>query len=76
MIYGPKPDGTYIVEFKTAEDEALATSIPATETRHLDSGAGCNRSVLIRFWDKAESRIGITLPARTFAGSSDPEERQ
>jgi hypothetical protein len=24
MIYGPKNDGTYIVEFKTAADEALA----------------------------------------------------
>jgi hypothetical protein len=28
MIYGPKNDGTYIVEFKTAADEALAISIP------------------------------------------------
>jgi hypothetical protein len=33
MIYGPKPDGTYVVEFKTSEGEALAISIPATETR-------------------------------------------
>ena len=33
MIYGPKPDGTYIVELKTAEGEALAISIPASETR-------------------------------------------
>ena len=24
MIYGPKEDGTYVVEFKTAEGEALA----------------------------------------------------
>lgn len=32
MIYGPKRDGTYIVEFKTADGEALAISIPATET--------------------------------------------
>jgi hypothetical protein len=30
MIYGPKP---YVVEFKTSEGEALAISIPATETR-------------------------------------------
>jgi len=29
MIYGPKPDGTYIVEFKTADGEALAISVPA-----------------------------------------------
>jgi hypothetical protein len=31
MIYGPKNDGTYIVEFRTAEDEALAISIPGSE---------------------------------------------
>jgi hypothetical protein len=35
MIYGPKPDGTYIVEFKTADGEALAISVPAGETRVL-----------------------------------------
>ena len=27
MTYGPKPDGTYIVEFKTADGEALAISV-------------------------------------------------
>jgi hypothetical protein len=31
MIYGPRTDGTYIVEFKTAEGEALAISFPASE---------------------------------------------
>jgi hypothetical protein len=31
MIYGPKNDGTYIVEFRTAEGEALAISIPGNE---------------------------------------------
>jgi hypothetical protein len=35
MIYGPKPDGTYIVEFKTADDDSLAISVPASETRVL-----------------------------------------
>jgi hypothetical protein len=33
MIFGPKRDGTYVVEFRTADGEALAISIPATETR-------------------------------------------
>jgi hypothetical protein len=33
MIYGPKPDGTYVVEFRTAAGEAVAISIPASETR-------------------------------------------
>jgi hypothetical protein len=33
MIYGPKNDGTYVIEFKTVGGEALAISIPASETR-------------------------------------------
>ena len=32
MIYGPKDDGTYVVEFRTAGGETLAISIPRTET--------------------------------------------
>jgi hypothetical protein len=35
VIYGPKTDGTYIVEFRTADGEALAISVPAGETRVL-----------------------------------------
>ena len=35
MIYGPKSDGTYVVEFKTASREALAISVPRRETRVL-----------------------------------------
>jgi hypothetical protein len=33
MIYGPKNDVTYIVEFRTADGEALAISIPGGEAR-------------------------------------------
>jgi hypothetical protein len=32
MIYVPKDDGTYVVEFRTSEGEALAISIPRSET--------------------------------------------
>jgi hypothetical protein len=32
MIYGPKGNATYVIEFKTAAGEALAISIPASET--------------------------------------------
>ena len=32
MIYGPKNDGTYVIEFRTSEGEALAISIPRPET--------------------------------------------
>jgi hypothetical protein len=31
MIYGPKEDGTYVVEFRT-DGQVLALSIPRTET--------------------------------------------
>jgi len=31
MIFGPKSDGTYVVEFRTAAGETLAISIPRTE---------------------------------------------
>jgi hypothetical protein len=31
MIYGPKDDGTYVVEFRTAWDAVLAISIPRNE---------------------------------------------
>jgi hypothetical protein len=32
MIYGPKEDGTYVIEFMTAEGDVLAISIPQSET--------------------------------------------
>ena len=35
MIYGPNSDGTYVVEFKTADGEALVISVPVGETRVL-----------------------------------------
>jgi hypothetical protein len=31
MIYGPKDDGTFVVEFMTAEGDVLSISIPRTE---------------------------------------------
>jgi hypothetical protein len=36
MIYGPKNDGTYVVEFRTAKGEVLAISIPRTETAVIE----------------------------------------
>ena len=49
MIYGPKDDGTYVVEFKTAAGEALAISIPRAEAAiirhfHADGRSGAQRS--------------------------------
>jgi hypothetical protein len=40
MIFSPKSDGTYLVEFRTAEGEALAISLPRTEAaviRHFQA---------------------------------------
>jgi hypothetical protein len=31
MIYGPKDDGTYVVEFRTSDGDVLAISIPRNE---------------------------------------------
>jgi hypothetical protein len=31
MIFGPKDDDTYVVEFRTSDGEVLAISIPGTE---------------------------------------------
>jgi len=36
MIFGPTDDGTYVVEFRTAEGDVLAISIPRTETPLFD----------------------------------------
>jgi hypothetical protein len=33
MIYGPKDDGTYTIEFRTAAGVVLSISIPRTEAR-------------------------------------------
>jgi hypothetical protein len=41
-IYGPKSDGTYIVEFRTAAGEALAISIPRTEATVIRHFSGAN----------------------------------
>jgi hypothetical protein len=44
MIYGPKGDGTYVIEFRTAAGDVLAISIPRTETiviRHFQERMPC-----------------------------------
>ena len=35
MIYGPNSDGAYIIEFRLADGDSLAISVPAGETRVL-----------------------------------------
>ena len=42
MIYGPKSDGTYIIEFRMANGESLAISVPTGETRVLKHFPGAH----------------------------------
>ncbi len=42
MILGPKDDGTYVVEFRTAEGDALAISIPRNETAVIQAFPGAH----------------------------------
>ncbi len=48
MIYGPKNDGTYIVEFKTADGEALAISVPRGSQGNFSLLGGRQRLTLPR----------------------------
>jgi hypothetical protein len=47
MIYGPKDDGTYIVEFRTAAGEALAISIPRRRSTGDPVFSGANALRLV-----------------------------
>jgi hypothetical protein len=47
MIFGPKDDGSYVVEFRTADGEVLSISIPRNETaviRHFQARMPHGRS--------------------------------
>jgi hypothetical protein len=47
-ICGPKSDGIYIVEFKTAEGEALAISVPESKAavlKHFPARMPCGLMV-------------------------------
>ena len=57
MIYGPKPDGTYVVEFQTAEGESLAISVPAGETRVLKHFQGLSLPKTPSHWTRGQQRI-------------------
>jgi hypothetical protein len=48
MIYGPKDDATYVIEFRTAGGEALAISIPNAGDR-----VPCGRGLVARLIDRA-----------------------
>src|SRR6516164_9119386 len=48
MIFSPKNDGTYIIEFRTAAGEAVASSLDRSGVRvaHVSGKASCSRKSL------------------------------
>jgi hypothetical protein len=58
MIYGPKRDGTYVVEFKAADGEALAISVPAGEARVLKRAAGSRDGCIRQELAARERKLG------------------
>src|SRR5215831_3231706 len=60
MIFGPKSDGTYVVEFRTAAGEALAISIPASEAamiRHFQERMPYGGSLCRTFREEPLARL-------------------
>jgi hypothetical protein len=48
MIYGPKRDGTYVIESKTADGDALAISVPAGGDPRAQTLPGANAVWTVR----------------------------
>jgi hypothetical protein len=79
MIFGPKDDGTYVVEFRTAEGEVLAISIPRSEATVIRyfQGADALRAVRAGGADQLEPRTrGTKVPAPScgLAGTTPGED--
>jgi hypothetical protein len=65
MIYGPKNDGTYIVEFRTADGEELAISVPRNETAVLKHFPGADAEWVVRTGRSVRNlRRAHVLPGR------------
>jgi hypothetical protein len=79
MIFGPKDDGTYVVEFRTAEGEVLAISIPRSEATVIRyfQGADALRAVRAGGADHLEPRTRGTkfrLPVVVLPGPTPGED--
>jgi len=66
--YGPRNDGTYIVEFKTAGGEALAINVPVGGNPRAEALPGANAFRVVR----AGSGRGLIQPG---AAGRDPFEK-
>ena len=61
MIYGPKRDGTYIVEFKTADGEALAISVPAWRDSRAEIFPRANAVRSVRAGCSLKEPLGLAI---------------
>jgi hypothetical protein len=68
MIYGPKNDGTYIVEFNAADGDALAISVPPA--RRVCSNI--SRSGASLHQPKARPHAGLFLFSAESPSASSP----
>ena len=72
MIFGPKTDGTYVVEFRTAKGEALAISIPRTEAAVIRPGTHAHWGATWAF-----EPLGPCLrPSQLHGGEEGRDERK
>jgi hypothetical protein len=88
MIFGPKEDGPYLVEFRTAAAEALAISIPENRDRSRSPLSGTNALRAVRAGGDLTDQVGLatevncqpcplsatTPPVRCSRGPEEPED--
>src|SRR5215467_3136254 len=66
-ILGPRDDGTYVVEFRTAEGKKLAITVPSTKAAVLKHFQAATAELHIPIPDEG-AMIGIEVP--TFTASA------
>jgi hypothetical protein len=71
MIFGPKDDGSYVVEFRTADGEVLSISIPRNETRSRPALPGADTARSARA-GRGRQRRALAVPSRTTAMTQNP----
>jgi hypothetical protein len=71
MIYGPKRDGTYIVEFKTADGEALAISVPAWRDSRAEIFPRANAVRSVRAGCSLKEPLGLTISPGVLATAEE-----
>ena len=75
MIYGPKSDGTYIIEFRMSDGESLAISVPARTVRPASTPAGSLKAPslpIFQFSSRPRSNWSLTSRPPKHSPSKSP----